>query len=278
MTMNQASTVPVGVDLSIIVVGWNVRDLLAGTLATLPDGARPLTWEAVVVDNASTDGSPEMVAQVFPQVRLIRNTDNRGFARSNNQGIGASHGEYLLLLNSDTVVPPGALAALVAFMEKHPQAGACAPRLLQSNGQPQAYAFGEDPTLGYLFRRGMNRLIGRPIHDWNTTQTQEVDWVSGACLLARREAIDQVGGLDEGIFMYFEDNDWCLCMRQAGWKVYYHPQVEITHIGGQSVAQNPAARQAYYQSLDHFYAKHYGPLARALLRLLLPVYRLFVTY
>jgi GT2 family glycosyltransferase len=214
-----------------------------------------------------------MVRAGFPAVTLIANAENVGFARANNQGIRACQGRYIVLLNSDTVVPLGALAGLVAFMDAHSDAGAVGPRLLRPDGTPQPYAFGGDPTLGYLLRRGINRLLfRRPLHDWATDAVQQVDWVSGACLLARRAAIEQAGLLDENIFMYFEDNDWCLRIRQAGWRVYFDPQVAITHIGGQSLAQNPIARRAYRESLRYFYAKHYGPAANLVLRVLLPFY------
>jgi GT2 family glycosyltransferase len=146
---------------------------------------------------------------------------------------------------------------------------------LRPTGAAQPYAVGCDPTLGYLLRRGISRLLfGRPLHDWATDDVQPVDWVSGACLLARRAAIEQAGPLDENIFMYFEDNDWCLRIRRAGWRVYYDPQVAITHIGGQSLARNPAATRAYSESLRYFYRKHYGLRARILLSLCLPFYRL----
>jgi GT2 family glycosyltransferase len=272
------------VDLSVVIVSWNTRELLRGCLwsvvscqsssSMMPktDNCK-LKTEIIIVDNASTDGSAAMIRAEFPATTLIVNTENVGFARANNQGIRASSGRYVVLLNSDTVVPPGALAALVAFMDAHPAAGAVGPRLLRPDGAPQPYAFGGDPTLGYLLRRGINRLLlRRPLHDWTTDAVQTVDWVSGACLMVRREAIDQAGLLDENIFMYFEDNDWCLRIRQAGWQVYYDPQVAITHIGGQSVARNPAARRAYRASLRYFYARHYGPAANLALQLLLPVY------
>jgi GT2 family glycosyltransferase len=258
--------------LSIIIASWNVRDLLAACLASLR--AVTLEIEIIVVDNASTDGSAEMVAAEFPQATLIRNATNIGFARANNQGICLARGRYVLLLNADTVVPPGALAALVDFMDAHPQAGACGPRLLHPDGTPQPYAFGRDPTPVYLLWRGLNRLLfHRYVHDWATDQVQEAEWVSGACLIVRREAIEQIGGLDENIFMYFEDNDWCLRLRRAGWRVYYNPQASITHLGGQSVKQNSQARTAYYRSLEYFYAKHYGLLARSLLKIGLVFYR-----
>ena len=258
--------------LSIIILNWNTCALLRDCLRAL--GALPPDWELIIVDNASTDGSADMVARDFPAVQLIRNPENLGFARANNQGLCLSQRQYVLLLNSDTVVKPGALTALVRFMDEHPKAGVVSPRLLCPDGAPQPYAFGGDPTLWYLLRRGVNQLLfHRYLHDWATGLVQEVDWVSGACMLVRREAIEQVGLLDENMFMYFEDNDWCLRMRKAGWKVYYNPQVEITHIGGQSLAKNPKARKAYYSSLRYFYARHYSPVSRFLLDLFLVPYQ-----
>ncbi|MGC8780041.1 MAG: glycosyltransferase family 2 protein, partial [Anaerolineae bacterium] len=218
-----------------------------------------------------------MVAAEFPEVRLIRNPANLGYARANNIGIAASRGRYVLLLNSDTIVPAGALAGLLAFMDAHPQAAACSPRLLRPDGTPQPYAFGGDPTPLYLVRRGIGRLLfGRPLHDWAVARPIQVDWVSGACLLARRAAIEQVGALDEAMFMYFEDNDWCRRMRRAGWQVWYVPTVAITHIGGAGLKQNPAARRAYRESLHYFYRKHYGPAARWFLQWTLPIYERFL--
>lgn len=289
-------------DLSIIILSWNVRELLRACLAsviedrglgigdqgsgggdqagrgnTLTTDTCPLTTEVIVLDNASTDGSAEMVATEFPEVRLIRNPKNLGYARANNIGIAASAGRYVLLLNSDTVVPPGAFEGLVAFMETHPGCGACSPRLLQPDGRPQPYAFGCDPTPGYLLRRGLARaLFRRPLHDWAVAEPIQADWVSGACLLVRRAAIEQVGGLDETMFMYFEDNDWCRRMRLAGWQVWYVPTVAITHIGGAGLRQNPRARAAYYQSLTYFYRKHYGWGSSLALKVLLPIYRRFM--
>jgi N-acetylglucosaminyl-diphospho-decaprenol L-rhamnosyltransferase len=274
--------------VSVIVVNWNTATLLRDCLAALTKDEGPKTKdrttsslilgpssvEIVVIDNASTDGSADVVHAEFPEVRLIVNGANVGFARANNQGIGVSHGRYVVLLNSDTVASAAALDTLVAFMDAHPEAGAVGPRLLRPDGTVQPYAFGGDPTLGYLLRRGFNRLLRhRYLHDWDTNAIQEVDWVSGACLMARRSAIEQAGPLDESMFMYFEDNEWCLRIRKAGCKVYYDPQASIVHLGGQSVAQNPAARQAYTRSLRTFYRKHYGTLASAVMGVLLSLYQ-----
>lgn len=264
--------------LSVIIVSWNVRDLLRDCLRSVIQGLSPaVPHEIIVVDNASTDGSAAMVRAEFPTVTLLVNAENLGFARANNRGLCVSRGRYVVLLNSDTVVPAPALEALVAFMDAHPDAGAVGPRLLRPDGSVQPYAFGGDPTLGYLLRRGIRRLLfGRPLHDWATEDVRPVDWVSGACLMVRREAIEQAGLLDENIFMYFEDNDWCLRIRRAGWRVYYDPQVAITHIGGQGLVRNPAAARAYRESLRYFYRKHYGPTANRLLPFMLAIYERLV--
>ena len=271
--------------LTITIVSWNTRKLLRDCLASIASdpglslsnqrsAAGGLPIEIIVVDNASADGSVEMVQREFPDIHLIVNESNLGFARANNRGIAASRGRYVLLLNSDTLASAGALDTLVAFMDAHPEAGVVGPRLLRPVGMAQPYAFGGDPTLGYLARRGLNRRLRRRyLHDWNTDAIQEVDWVSGACLMARRAAIEQAGPLDESLFMYFEDNEWCLRIRKAGWKVYYDPQAAIVHLGGQSLAKNPTARQAYSESLRHFYRKHYSRSAQLLLAALLPLYR-----
>src|SRR5262245_29255542 len=260
-------------DLSIVIVNWNTSALLVDCLTSLRDSPLWPELDVIVVDNASTDDSRQRVREHFAEVRLIENRDNVGFARANNQALRVARGRYQMLLNSDTRVPPETLPGLVAFMDAHPEAGACGPRLVLPDGTPQAYAFGGDPTLGYLLARGFHRLaFDRPLHDWAAPETAAVDWVSGACLLARREAIEQVGDLDENIFMYFEDNDWCLRIRQAGWKIYEYPAVRVIHLGGQSLKRNPAAQSAYGTSLRYFFRKHYSRLDQLCLRALLPLY------
>lgn len=261
-------------DLSVVVVNWNTSGLLRQCLSSVITSLENDLADVTVVDNASSDDSVALVRNEFPTVRLIENDSNVGFARANNQGINASGGRYVLLLNSDTIVRPGALAGLVEFMESHPDAGACGPRLILPSGTPQPYSFGYDPTIVYLLKRGLKRLLtGRYLHDWATDQVTGVDWVSGACMMLRRAALDQVGLLDERIFMYFEDNDLCSRLRRWGWRVYYNPRVSIVHLGGQSLVQNPVAKRAYHESLRYFYAKHYGPLAQVILRVGLGAYR-----
>lgn len=261
-------------NVSVVIVNWNTVGLLHNCLHSLGAASTGDTLEIIVVDNASQDDSAAMVQREFPTVRLIENVDNLGFARANNQGLAISQGRYVLLLNSDTLAQPNSISALVAFMDEHPQAGAVSPRLRRPNGTPQPFAFGNDPTLRYLLRRAFNRLVWRrSMHDWHTLDTLRVHWVSGACLLVRRAVYERIGGLDEAIFMYFEDNDWCLRMRNAGWAVYYHPAASIIHLGGQSSARNPKAGAFYADSLCYFYRKHYSPLAQFALAILLPWYQ-----
>lgn len=262
-------------DLSIIIVSWNTADALAACLHSLkaapPSG---LVFETIVVDNASNDESVARLRAHHRDVRLIESGRNLGFAGGNNLGLQASRGRYGVLLNSDTVVAPGALETLVEFLESHPSAAACGPRLLRPDGSSQPFAFGADPSPAYLLRRGFKRLLlQEPLHDWEASTTQTVDWVAGTCLVARRAAWEQIGLLDEAFFMYFEDNDWCLRMRQRGWVIYFVAEAAITHLGGQSAALNPEASAAYYRSLKHFYRQHYSPVARLWLELFLPIYR-----
>ncbi len=264
------------VDLSVIIVTWNVRDLIRACLASLPEAltpatvgaaqASPLPHEIIVVDNASTDGTAGLLLSDYPGIQLLENSENLGFARANNRALALAQGRYVVLLNADTEPRPGALAGMVRFMDAHARCGAASPRLVCPDGTPQAYAFGRDPSPFYLLRRALAHRRQKYLHDWAISEPVQVDWVSGACLVARREAVAQVGGLDERIFMYFEDNDWCRRMRAAGWEVWYNPAVEVMHIGGASLGRNERARAAYYESLVYFYRKHYGRLPAAILR------------
>lgn len=249
-------------DLSVVIVNWNARHLLAQCLASVyaypPEGE----FEVFVVDNASSDGSADMVRREFPQVRLIQNTENVGFARANNQAMRTSRGRYVLLLNSDTIVQPGALDSMVCFADQHPEAGVVGGRLLNADESLQP-SWAQFPTF-WSELLGRNFRKRQPMTDH---LTYEVDWVGGACLLARRKAIEVVGLLDEDFFMYSEETDWCFRMVRNGWKVYYLPSAEVIHFGGGSSQRaSDEMLVQLYQSKLRFFHKHYGPFRKELLR------------
>ena len=266
-----------GIDLSISVVNWNTRGLLEQCLDSIYANIHGLQFEVFVVDNASIDGSAEMVRERFPQVRLIENEVNVGFAKANNQAIRESRGRYILLLNSDTVVLPRAIGKMVEFMDEHSQTGAVGPMLLNPDGSFQS-SYNDFPTLfsELITLVGLSRFVYSPYHPSYSPQQSkevgEVDWVGGGCLLVRREAIDHVGLLDEDYFMYVEETDWCYRMNKLGWKVYYLPDVQIVHWGGQSANQQSERMFAQlFKSKFIFFRKHHGPISARTLRVAAPV-------
>ncbi|MCL4295959.1 MAG: glycosyltransferase family 2 protein [Anaerolineae bacterium] len=260
-------------DISVIILNWNTRDMLADCLETLLAQAGHLTLELIVVDNASTDGSQAMLRQRFPQVHLIANRDNVGFARGNNQGMGISRGRYLLLLNSDAFISPGSLEALLQLADTQPLAGIVGAHLLNADGTFQA-SHTPFPNLWqeFMILTGLGRLLfGR----WYPSRGPEeakgpqiVDYVEGACLLVRPAAFRETNGLDEGFFMYAEEVDWCYTMRQKGWQVWYQPAAKIVHLGGGSSQGRRTQREGdLYRSRVRFFRKHYGNLPAQLLKL-----------
>lgn len=254
-------------DLSIIVVSYNARADLERCLASLAAGAQTTRCEVIVVDNASTDGSAAL-ARTFPNVQVIASPENRGFAAANNTGIRASSGRALLLLNSDTIVPPGAIDRLMGELSANPQATVVGPRLVDAQGRAEL-SFGRMITpLNELRQKRLVRgnAAGQPriVREVErmTKVRQWPDWVSGACLLVRRDAADAVGLLDDRFFMYVEDVDFCASIRARGGRVLFTPDVEIVHLRGRSAAAAPAAtRAAYRRSHLAFYRKHHPALA-----------------
>jgi len=254
--------------LSICIVNWNTKEDLAKALASLPEG-HVEDREVIVVDNASTDGTPEMVKSRFPEAKLLQNSENVGFSRAYNRALQESKGRYLLVLNPDCIVHAGALAKLIEFMESEPKAGAVGPRLLNADGSLQ-FSCRRFPTFAAgLFR---NTPLGRIfpgnrysreylMMEWDHSRAREVDWISGAAMLIRRPTLEEVGPLDEGFFMYCEDVDWCYRARRKGWKIYYLPTAIITHLIGRSSDQRPRAMVVeFHRSMRRFYRKHYAAL------------------
>ena len=263
-------------DLSIVIVSYNARADLERCLASLHDPPPSTRHEIVVVDNASTDGSAD-AAKRWPEVRVMAEPSNRGFAAANNVGIRATTGANILLLNSDTIVPAGAIDALVGVLRDHPDATVVGPRLVDRDRRAEL-SFG--PMLSPVNEWRQKRLVrGNDRRDpaasreveRMTGKEQWPDWVSGACLLVRRTDAESVGLLDERYFMYTEDVDFCAAIRARGGRVLFTPAVEVTHLRGRSAASAPAAtRAAYRRSHLAFYQKHHpalAPLLRAYHRL-----------
>jgi N-acetylglucosaminyl-diphospho-decaprenol L-rhamnosyltransferase len=261
------------VDLSILILNYNTREHLRACLASLQaegstslsDG--PIQTEVIVIDNASSDGSAEMVTAEFPGVSLIRAPRNGGFAYGNNLGLMRSRGTAILLLNPDTLMPVGGIAGLLDCLAAHPEAGIVGPRLLRPDGSMHLACRRSFPTPSIAFYRisGLSRLFPRSprFGRYNLTFVDpgiaiDVDSVCGACLLVRRAVLERVGSLDERFFMYGEDLDWCLRTREAGWSVRYEPDVVVQHQHG-AASRKRALRTTYhfFQAMDLFYRKHY---------------------
>ncbi|HEX2924245.1 MAG TPA: glycosyltransferase family 2 protein [Chloroflexota bacterium] len=265
--------------ISAVVVNWNTRDLLRRCLLSLYASAGvDNSLEVLVVDNGSTDGSPELVRSEFPQAILIANKDNLGFARANNQAMSKASGDYLLLANTDTEMVGAAVEEMVHYAEQHPQVAVVGPQLLNSDGTIQssrrsfptaATAFLESTVLQRWFASHPAvqhyYLLERP-----DDETQEVGWLVGACLLVRAEACRQVGPMDEGYFMYSEEMDWCRRFSDAGWKIVYLPTAKVVHHEGQSSGRDIYHRHTRFQfSKCRYFEIHSGRWFAQLLRVFL---------
>jgi len=258
------------VDLSIVVVNYNTKELLRNCLHSIFE-EKGISCEIFVIDNASTDGSRRMVEQEFPQVRLLKNGENLGFAAANNQGIRASKGTYILLLNSDTVVLDGALEKMVRFADLHPEIGVLGCQLLDEKGRKIVSSQDRFPSCVMV----LLGLLGMPIFFWKTFPgfhypgkdffnpkrddlPCEVAWVSGAALMLRMKALNEIGFLDENFFMYYEDTDICYRFNKKGWKIYFFPQAEITHYYGKSEQRISQRVEWTLESRYYFFQKCYG--------------------
>ncbi len=278
--------------LTVVIVNWNVRDALRACVQSLerhPASRHP--QRIIVVDNASTDDSVAMLRAEFPAVHLVTSARNLGYGGGNNLGLACAEqldaeagqpalaqARYFLILNPDTEVTPGALDALLDYADAHPDAGIIGPQLRYADGAPQS-SRRRFPTLAtalfestWLQPLAPRRLLDRYyMRDRRDDETCDVDWVVGAAMLARREAYLQAGGFDEQtFFMYSEEIDWCRRIKQAGWRVVYHPQAVIVHHEARSSAQVSARRMIYFNtSKVRYFARHHGPLQAGVLRVAL---------
>lgn len=251
--------------LSIVIVNWNTGRLLAECLETIYAQTLREAFEVIVVDNASSDGSATSAGQEFPQAKIILSQANLGFAAGNNLAIRQSSGNQALLLNPDTRLKPGALQTMLDFQLAHPRSGAAGPRLLNPDGSLQPSCSPEPSLRGELMRlfhlKGVRQDGYYAMQDWDLEMPRKVDTLLGACILVRREALDEVGLMDEGFFMYSEEVDLCTRLRKSGWELYWLPRAEVIHYGGQSTRL--VVEEMFlnlYQAKVQYFRKHHGAL------------------
>lgn len=288
-------------DLSLIIVNWNTKEITLNCLRSVyeslksaPAGSRnkleTTEVEILLVDNGSTDGSIEAIKSLFPQVKIIENSQNLGFAKANNQGMEIASGRYVLLLNSDTIVLDKALPKMVTWMDSHPDVGVTGCQLLNDDKTIQPTG-GYFPTLGRVFAWMffvddlpiLRNIIG-PYHFRNQnisidqtaifSMDHEQDWVTGAFMMVRKEVIDKIGKLDDKYFMYFEEIEWCYRIKKAGWKITFTPAAKVIHLGQKSSSTSsvgsPTGLIGEYRGVKEFYKKYFPtwlPFVRLFLKL-----------
>jgi hypothetical protein len=259
------------INLSNIIVSWNAKEYLDECLQSIDKNAPHFKFETIVVDNASTDGAPDLVAEKYPQVHLIRNPENLGFAKANNVGIEKSEGKYVCLINSDAVVLKDCLDLMCRYMDEHPDIGVLGPKVLNRDGslQPTCREF---PTFWKNICNAMalNKLFpkssmfgGYTMMDWSHDTVRDVDFLSGCFMMVRRSAIEQVGLLDDNFFFYAEDKDWCKRFWKAGWKVVYFPHAKAIHYLYGSSDKDPV--KLYIQQTKanlQYYSKHHNFISK----------------
>ena len=251
-------------DVSITIISWNTKELLRNCLNSIYDTVSDgLSYEVIVIDNASADSSAEMVGEEFPQVGLVKNIENVGFARANNQAVEIAKGEYILLLNSDAIILERALNKMISFMNEHLDVAVVGCRLLNEDRSPQP-SFGYFPTLwtistqmfflDRIFPKVKTLIVKNP----SLYSSQEVDWVTGACFILRREALGDMQPFDPNYFMYLEEVDLCYRIKQKNFKIFYLSEAEIIHLGGASIGRRAKAIAYTYENLFYFFKKHYS--------------------
>jgi len=262
--------------LSIIIVNWNACVLLRHCLASIEANRGGLSMEVIVVDNASSDDSVQMVRQEFPQVKLIASQENPGYAGGNNRGIRQASGRYLLILNPDTEIVGDALQQMVAYLDAHPTVGVVGPRLLFPDGSvqrtrrrfPQVTTALVQTPLGWRWFPDNKFERMHYISDRSDDEIQSVDWLLGAALMLRRETWQEVGPFDEQFFLYSDEVDWCHCCRDAGWEIHYLPLSEIIHHqGGTTKGVAVPVRTHFYRSRVLYFRKYFGAGWAAVIRL-----------
>lgn len=269
------------IDVSIIIVAWNVRQLLCDCLKSVYDQTRDIDFEVIYVDNASEDGSVEMVSKEFPKVKIIENENNEGFIKANNQGIDIAQGRYILLLNSDIVVLDNAIAKTVKFADSHPEAAVFGCKVLNPDHSLQRTCFMYPSILNmflkatYLYKIfPKSKFFGREhMTWWDFGEVREVETICGCFSLVRKKAIEQVGLMDERYFVYGDDPDWCYRFIEHGWKIMFTPEAQIIHYGGQTTSQKARAFRLQLEGSKLIFMKlHRNKLAFPLARFLIALF------
>lgn len=253
-------------ELSIIIISYNSKQFIQRCINSILNSDSHLILEIIVIDNASQDGSPDLVRQNFPKVKLICNTGNLGYAKACNQGIKEAGGIYIFILNPDTELSGGSLGAMTRFMDEYPRCGILGPRLLDEHGKIEFSCRGFFSYSSAFFSRYSlltkmfphSKYVEKYLKTgWPHDTVKEVDWVSGAAMMIRKDCLEEIGNFDEGFFMYCEDVDICKRAKDKGWRVVYYPHLELTHIIGGSIRRtSPLAISWHHQSIWHYYKKH----------------------
>lgn len=263
------------IDLSIAIVSYNTKEVLLDCIRSVHVHTTGITFEVIVVDNDSRDGTVAALKESYPAMTIIENSDNRGFAKAVNQAIAVSRGRQVLLLNSDTIVMDQALATMVAYLDAHPDVGAVGCKQCTGDGHLNQTCFPFPSIRGHLFYSALFQRIAPSMQAAaaatqavDCTQSQDVDWANGACLMVRRSLIEQLGGLDEEFFMYFEDVDLCRRLRQQGYRVRHLAEAAIVHFIGRSSGRDRERLQHVWEfSRIRYVEKHFAPGERVTMKL-----------
>lgn len=262
------------IDLSIAIVSYNTKEMLLDCLRSVHAHTIAMTFEVIVVDNDSRDGTVAALKATYPAMRIVANPDNRGFARAVNQALAVSRGRHVLLLNSDTIVRDQALATMVTYLDDHPDVGAVSCQQWTGGGHLNQTCFPFPSIRDHLFYSALFQRIAptmqaaaAAMHEIDCTLSQDVDWANGACLMVRRSLLEQVGGLDEAFFMYFEDADLCLRLHQQGYRVRHLAEAAIVHLIGRSSGRDRDHLQLVWEfSRIRYVEKHFSPVKRWLMK------------
>lgn len=269
-------------DLSITIVNYNTKDLLRQCIKSIYEQTKEISFEIIVVDNASNDGSVEMLKSEFPEVKIIANKENLFFTRAHNQALRVSKGRYLMILNSDTIVLNSAFDKLVKFMDEHPECGACGPKLLNPDMSLQRSSDRLPTFLYALFEVLLINTVWKnnPVKNyriyskWDRNTTKEVDSVGGSCMVVRKEVVEKIGLLDQNFIAYWEEIDWCKRIIETGDKVYYITEAKIVHYWQVSMnkLRKEKKEKIFYNSMLYYYKKHFGVFHYLILWIILSFY------